>query len=280
MQGEASKGAIRHNRREEKYGRADLEGTDYASLLPALESSTSPVRHAAADALEESIHFLHTLNHSRWTSPKDATPTSVREDQVASLRTALAEFKAEGQFRLLDNFRDLFDGRTGEPKESITALTHSARNLFRCQVFTTTLVAFADVLVEWLDLLLEIEKANPKPAFQFPGGGTAKAAVDAANDKEGGSNPLEMGVNGDDASSTSTLIEGKEEKKGKGKHKEHQPYGEFSSLHISKPDESDVLTSSQPKIQTLVIQPMLSKNWAGSYIACGVVSPRPRVSSH
>lgn len=223
-----SEGVFRQKRRAEDFAKHELEGTDYASLLPALEASTAPLREAAADALAESISLLHMLNHSRWTSPKKTTPTSVREENAARLRAVLGEFKSQGQFRLLDNFKDLFDERTGEPKESIPALTYAARNLFRCQVFTTTLAAFADILVEWLELLLEIEKANPKPAFQFPGGGTAKAAVDAANDKEGGNNPLDMGVSGDEASSTSTLVEGKK-KKGQDKTKEPKRYGEGSS---------------------------------------------------
>jgi hypothetical protein len=109
---------------------------------------------------------------------------------------------------VLDNYSELFDGKTGEPRKAIPIMTHASRNLFRCQVFTTTLTGFSDVLVEWLEMLLEIEKRNPKSVFQFPGGGT-KAVVEAANDKEGGGNPLEMGGANDDASSTSTLVEGK-----------------------------------------------------------------------
>lgn len=183
-----------------------LDGADYATLLPMLESATGPLRQVANQSLQESIDFLHTLNHSRWTSPKNSTPTSVREDNLARLRTALSEFKSTGQFELLDNFKTLFDERTGQPKELIPALTHAARNLFRCQVFITTLGSYTVILIEWLELLLEIEKANPKPAFQFPGGG-AKAVVAAANDKEGGNNPMGMGVDSDDTSSSDTLVE-------------------------------------------------------------------------
>ena len=199
-------------RRAEDFNKVQLEGSDYGTLLPLLDKATGPLRQTATESLEESINFLHTLNHSRWTSPKSSTPTSVREENLARLRTALTEFKSSGQFGLLDSFKGLFDERTGKPKDSIPVLTHAARNLFRCQVFTTTLGSYTAILIEWLELLLEIEKANPKPAFQFPGGG-AKAVVEAANDKEGGSNPMEMGVNGDDASSTETLVEGR----GKGK---------------------------------------------------------------
>ncbi|RYE75074.1 MAG: hypothetical protein EOP19_26650, partial [Hyphomicrobiales bacterium] len=123
----------------------------------------------------------------------------------------LEEFKTANQFRILDNYAELFDERTGEPKKSIPAMTHASRNLFRCQVFTTTLSGFSDVLVEWLEMLLELEKRNPKSKFQFPGGGT-KAVVEAVNDKEGGSNPMEMGGENDDNSSTSTLVEGKSDK--------------------------------------------------------------------
>lgn len=221
-------------RRNQDFGNGDTEGTDYASLFSALESSTAEVRHAAAEALQESIDVLYTLNHSRWFgAPKGATPISVRESHVDRLRTALEEFKTEGQFRLLDNYKDLFDSHTGEPKRSIPALTHAARNLFRCQVFTTTLAGFGFVLVEWLELLLEIERANPKPAFQFPGG-TAKAAVAAANDKEGGGNPLGMGVSNDDASSTSTLVEGNERGDMK-KHKERRAYGQSTLLQSFQP---------------------------------------------
>lgn len=201
-------------RRNQEFDKIQLDGADYASLLPILESATAPLRQAAGEALQESIDFLHTLNHSRWTSPKTSTPTSVREENLARLRTALTEFRTQGQFGVLQPFKELFDERTGQPKESVPALTHAARNLFRCQVFTTTLGTYTVILIEWLELLLEIENANPKPAFQFPGGG-AKAVVDAANDKEGGGNPMEMGVNGDDGSSTDTLVD--TSGKGKGK---------------------------------------------------------------
>jgi hypothetical protein len=148
------------------------------------------------------------------------------------------EFKTKGQFGLLESFKSLFDDRNGQPKESIPALTHAARNLFRCQVFMTTLGSYTGVLVEWLELLLEIEKENPKPAFQFPGGG-AKAVVAAANDKEGGGNPLEMGV-GDDGSSTDTLVEHEKDGTGKGKAKRGKHadpkttriYGECTSISV------------------------------------------------
>ena len=201
-------GTYRMKRRIGEFSQHDIEGTDYASLLPILESSTAPLRQAASEALKESIDLLNTLNHSRWTSPKSNTPIEVREQHLARLRSTLQEFKSQDQFRLLDNFAELFDAKTGEPKKSVPALTHASRNLFRCQVFTTTLSGFSDVLVEWLEMLLELERRNPKSAFQFPGGGT-KAVVQAANDKEGGNNPMEMGGEAnDDADSTTTLVEG------------------------------------------------------------------------
>jgi hypothetical protein len=219
-------GTYRMKRRIGEYSQHDIPGTDYASLLPILESSTAPLRQAASDALKESINLLNTLNHSRWTSPKSSNPTEVREQHLAHLRVTLQEFKATNQFRLLDNYAELFDERTGEPKKSIPVLTHASRNLFRCQVFTTTLSGFSDVLVEWLEMLLELEKRNPKSKFQFPGGGT-KAVVDAANDKEGGGNPMEMGGDNDDASSTSTLVEGNHKDKEK---KVRRAYGTFALI--------------------------------------------------
>jgi hypothetical protein len=207
-------GAYRMKRRIGEYSQHDIAGTDYTSLLPILESSTAPLRQAAADALQESMDLLHTLNDSRWTSPKSSNPIEVREEHLARLQAALHEFKARDQFAVLDNFSELFDDKTGEPKKEIPAMTHASRNLFRCQVFTTTLSGFSDVLVEWLEMLLEIERKNPQSALQFPGGtSTTKAVMEAANDKEGGGNPMEMGgENGDDASSTSTLVDGKPEK--------------------------------------------------------------------
>jgi len=219
-------GTYRLKRRIGEYSQHDIPGTDYASLLPILESSTAPLRQAASDALKESINLLNTLNHSRWTSPKSSNPIEVREQHLAHLRVALQEFKATNQFRLLDNYAELFDERTGEPKKSIPVLTHASRNLFRCQVFTTTLAGFSDVLVEWLEMLLELEKRNPKSILQFPGGGT-KAVVEAANDREGGGNPMEMGVNNDDASSTSTLVEGKHKEK-----KVKRAYGKFTPVRF------------------------------------------------
>jgi hypothetical protein len=228
-------GAYRAKRRIDEFSQHNIPGTDYASLLPILETSTAPLRHAAIDALQESIDLLNTLNHSRWTSPKSSTPINVREQHLARLREALQEFKAQDQFKVLANFSELFDPKTGEPRKDITAMTHASRNLFRCQVFTTTLSGFSDVLVEWLEMLLDIERNNPKSAFQFPGGtGTTKAVMEAANDKEGGGNPMEMGGDNqaDDASLTSTLVDGKSDKEGK--KRVRRSYGKSPSISERK----------------------------------------------
>jgi hypothetical protein len=215
---EAQGEAFRTKRRLNDYSDNDVNGTDYASLLPILESSTAPLRKAASEAITESIHFLDSINRSRWTSPKNQAPTEVREQRLVQLRSALHEFRSENQFRLLENYSELFDEKSGEPKQSIPALTHASRNLFRCQVFMTTLSGFCEVLAEWLEMILELEKRNPKAKFQFPGGVT-KAVVEVAGDKEGVNNPMDMGAERMDeaAVSTTTLVETRidQEKKGR-----------------------------------------------------------------
>jgi hypothetical protein len=265
-------GAYRMKRRIGEYSQHDITGTDYTSLLPILETSTAPLRQAAADALQESMDLLHTLNHSRWTSPKSSNPINVREEHLTRLQAALQEFKTRDQFKVLDNFSELFDVKTGEPKKALPAMMHASRNLFRCQVFTTTLSGFSDVLVEWLEMLLEIERKNPKSAFQFPGRtSTIKAVMEAANDKEGGGNPMEMGgENGDNASSTSTLVDSEPEKGQKVK----RSYGESNASFVQECPVAD----GQPKTQMLVILPTHFRSWEEDCMSCGKASRLPKGS--
>jgi hypothetical protein len=51
-------GTYRMKRRIGEFSQHDIEGMDYASLLPILKSSTGPLRQAASEALKESIDLL------------------------------------------------------------------------------------------------------------------------------------------------------------------------------------------------------------------------------
>jgi hypothetical protein len=187
-----------------------------------MASATAPLRSAAQTSLETAIAWLIELNQTRWRKPKAVSSgTDVRERNLDSLRSAVQEFRQSKHFEILEPFRDAFDGQGNFKTELLGAYKYSGRDLFRCYVFTTNLVYFSLVLIEFLELLLEIERKTPQSKFQLPTR-FAQMLVKSANDSTGGTNPLDMGVkdpghvDGDEGS-TETLVEEKDVEKGKTK---------------------------------------------------------------
>lgn len=217
---EGAQGAVRTKRKVDMIEKHRLEQRSFATLLPQLRSSTADLRHAAQQGLEGVDEWLRNANHSRWTKlPANASPLQTREGNLQHLRSALTEFRESKHFEMLESLKDLFDTRTGEPRINNPTQIMNVRELFRCYVFSTTLIHFSRTIIEFLELVLEIEKANPKARIQLPSA-FAKKLVEAANDTDGGGNPLDMGAKAagreDDASSTSTRVD-QEDKAGAGK---------------------------------------------------------------
>ncbi|OCF73911.1 hypothetical protein I204_05757 [Kwoniella mangroviensis CBS 8886] len=168
-------------------------------LLPILAESTSELRQTSAKALDDISDWLLLVNHTRWKKkPSSAPDIRHRELNLQNVRNALKGFRESKHFQMLEPYKDSFDPRTGELKlHLMESYRYSSRDLFRCFVFTSSLIAFTIDLIELLELLLQIERDNPKSRIQLPNAFT-KNVVKSANEKEGG-NPLDMGT-GDNSS--------------------------------------------------------------------------------
>ena len=209
-------------------------GTGLDDLVPIVARSTADLRAAADKGLNDAIEWLDVVNHSRWTKvPASAAAITVREANLASLKSALSEFRSSKHFEPLEPYRDLFDDSGNLRPHVRKTLRVSASSVFRCNVFMSTLIAFSAALTELLEMLLEIERANPKARIQLPSA-FARMLVKTANIRSGTINPLDMG-NGeaededevsDDASSTETLVE----EKHKAKVKKAKTYGKCVSI--------------------------------------------------
>ena len=172
-----------------------------------------------ADGLDGAINWLEVVNHSRWTKPPANTPDMTsRENNLAVLREALRIFRQTKQHDVLDPYHDLFDDKGAVKPESQNLIEFSARNAFRCHIYTTGIINFAECLVSFLELLLRIERENPKARFQLPSA-FSKMLVKSLNHKTA-TNPLEIGTDlhhtssHDSDTSSETLVDEPQEKKG------------------------------------------------------------------
>ncbi|GFZ43623.1 hypothetical protein JCM24511_01343, partial [Saitozyma sp. JCM 24511] len=202
-----------------------LDNTSLDDLLPILADSTAPLRSAAETCLHSAISWLDELNHTRWRNPKPDSPKiTVREGNLSRLRSEIDAFRQSGHFEMLKPFREAFDENGQLKPELVGMYKYTGKDLFRCHVFTTNLVYFSLVLTEMLELLLDIERRNPKAKIQLPSK-FAQHLVKSANDTEGGGNPLDMGLKEGahtptqaerDSVSEETLVDDDVEKSGKG----------------------------------------------------------------
>lgn len=202
-------------------------GTTLEELTPILSSATEDLRVVAVKAFKDASDWLDSVNHSRWRQQRDAVPITTRESNIANLRSTLGEFRETKHFDLLEPFREAFDSAGNVKSEYMPMIQYSARDLFKCHVFTTNLIAFSLSLVDFLSFLLEVERANPKPRIQLPSAFTKKL-MESANQQGASTNPLDLGANqteSSERSSTDTRVE-----KGKGdnseKAKPARSYGE------------------------------------------------------
>ena len=226
---------------------AQLPGTSMDELMPCLASSTADLRAAAEKGFDETCQWLNVLNHSRWWKKRDVSSFAEREANLTNLRSSLAEYRATNLFTLLEPFREGFDSKGTLKPEYTSSIKLSARDLFKCHVFTTNLIAFALALIEVLSLALEIERANPKARMHFPVR-VAKNVVESANEKNAVGNPLDMSTNAEESSDTESLnADDASEGENISKEKRIRVYGTF---HIRS---SVVVDPFQPEIQTRAI---------------------------
>ncbi|WVR05967.1 hypothetical protein IAU60_002995 [Kwoniella sp. DSM 27419] len=220
-----------------------------AGLLPILADSTADLRAACSKSLDDVSDWLLLVNHTRWKKkPASAPPIAEREANLQAVRATLDEFRQGKHFAVLEPYKEYFDPSTGKLyPHQLEKHRSASRDLFRCFVFTSTLIGFALTLIELLELLLEIERANPKSRIQLPKA-FAKSAVKTANEKSAG-NPLDLGSDGsttdvhegvqpdehdDDHSSTSTAVE-----KEKGKNKKEEKKQKKAKVHAKDADADD-----------------------------------------
>ncbi|KAL7424784.1 hypothetical protein Q5752_000468 [Cryptotrichosporon argae] len=178
------------------------------ALLPALEVSTAELRAAATETFKLSIEWLDDVNRSRWRRSKTGTSTDEREAALTRLRAVLVEFRASKHFELLAPFEDMFDPTNGHLRAAeLPHITASTRALFRCYLFSSSLINFALALDGFAAHLLALDKAHRRARAQWPTK-FARAVVRSANDKSGGTNPVDLGVKGPtpDDDSEETLV--------------------------------------------------------------------------
>lgn len=147
-------------------------------LLPILETSSSPLRAALDDALLGAMTWLTDANSTRWfkrPSPAVVEDTyQAQSSRIAHLEATLAEFRANGRTELCAPFRDAFDA-TGElirtPDEDPDAPMHfSPASLFLCFAAITNLIWFADVQLQLVKHLHELEGKRRVNKVWFPSG--------------------------------------------------------------------------------------------------------------
>lgn len=179
-------------------------GTAIDDLIPLLRESTSALRTSASEAIEEAMNWLDEVNHSRWKSAKKATSISAREERLSALKTELELYRSQGRHALLEPVETAFDADGHIIPAKIGHLRFSTRDLFTTFLLSTHLIYFCQELVEFLELLLEIERENPKNKWNFPKK-VAAAVKENAGDQGSGGNPLDLGRHDD--RSEETLVE-------------------------------------------------------------------------
>lgn len=169
-------------------------------LAPVLESTSARLRSACQTVLKESSGWLKWTNARRWKRGEKAIyPTSVqvRQEQLAELNAALAEYRTKGHMRMLEPFRDLFHPETGdfitEGQDVPEKYMISTRSIFRCFVFSSNMISYAGCVHELGQLMINVDQKAPKSKLQFPTA-IVRVALKVAGSKQGGGNPLDMGI--------------------------------------------------------------------------------------
>lgn len=174
-----------HHRRKEHLLNIEKhrhKGTAIDELIPILASASAPLRSACSDALGGFIAHLEAVNHSRWGKLK----TPLDHSMVQRVRKELEAY-GEGSHAILEPFKEAFN-TDGTLSGEAGHFRYSARDLFTCYLFSTSLTYFATVLLQLLELAEHVVDADNK--WNFPTS-IGRAMKESAEDKSGG-NPLDM----------------------------------------------------------------------------------------
>ncbi|GLB36769.1 putative ER transporter, 6TM, N-terminal [Lyophyllum shimeji] len=156
-------------------------GHDFDSLMPILEASSAELRAACESAVTRTQEWLHDCNSRRWMGyieKYDKTKGEQRHAalvaQLAALQGALQRYRDEDRLQLIQPFERFFDPVTKRRRKSdsddSSTEVFAARSLYICFVFEYALDAFAERLVKFLQILVDLDGKRPKPRLWWPSG--------------------------------------------------------------------------------------------------------------
>ncbi|KIM39015.1 hypothetical protein M413DRAFT_447379 [Hebeloma cylindrosporum] len=192
-------------------------GHDLDTLMPILASASANLRSASEGALTCSIDWLQNCNSRRWaalfsrtTKEQIAERQQNLKQELKKIEDALENFRTVERVKLIKPYEKFFDPKTKKLLKHDDVFT--SRSLYICFVFIDTLDAFAERMVKFLKVIIDIDAQRPKVKLWFPGR-IAKVSKDSLTNREfkSAADPLAMGSAEDPANfdffdnSTSTL---------------------------------------------------------------------------
>ncbi|EJU01649.1 hypothetical protein DACRYDRAFT_116734 [Dacryopinax primogenitus] len=176
-------------------------GHDLDNLVPLLLDASGELLAACERALKGRIDWLTYVNSTRWRGSKSLKEEEAMYDsgklEAEAVRTALAGLRSDTRMRILEPFERFFDPATGELlpelKRSASERMFATHSLFLCFVFGTTLKAYAEILLDFTDATLELQRKRMRNRIWFPSGfGRIGRRIFARQGTEG--TGLEIGV--------------------------------------------------------------------------------------
>ncbi|KAG5640425.1 hypothetical protein DXG03_008703, partial [Asterophora parasitica] len=228
--------------------RESRHGHDFDKLIPLLATSSAPLRTSCDSAHLAIKDWVHDCNSNRWANffrrydKEDGERRhQVLVQRLADLQAALAEWRDKGRLALIEPFEKYFDHETGLKLKTGEGLKEqrmemfAARSLYICFVFSYALDAFAERLVKFLAIAVDLDGRRPRPRIWAPSGfGKLGRKIMSRRNVDRQVTPLAIGTSndptsfderaGDDLDSDGYDSEG--EQKGKG---EEIPKENFSA---------------------------------------------------
>ncbi|CDZ98124.1 Predicted membrane protein [Phaffia rhodozyma] len=158
-------------------------GHDLQALLPILRSSSSELRQSLIDALKSLISWLEMANSTRWskffkkndknTQAQEIEQKLEMERKLEALRQALVKFKEIERRNLVEGPFGGYFKELEKNKKTIDRLNHegfSAKSLFVCFVFTTTLESYAEAFISFFEFAIQLRGKRPASRLWWPTG--------------------------------------------------------------------------------------------------------------
>ncbi|RDB27383.1 Uncharacterized protein C57A7.05 [Hypsizygus marmoreus] len=184
-------------------------GHDLDSLVPILAASSAELRAACEAAISGASDWIRDCNSGRWAgffSRPDKARSDARHEvlvqRLAAVRGTLEHFREVERVRLIKPFERFFDTTTGvrvkSEKGDKTSEVFSARSLYICFVFSYALDAFADRLVKFLEIIIDLDGKRPEPRLWAPSGfGKLGRKLMSRREIDKHAVPLSMGTSDD-----------------------------------------------------------------------------------